>query len=263
GLDLSDFDDGIDEAHRIVSALVYDGTLYVRGCDTDLGPLPFCGEHRFGIWSVTKSTGNGLAMLRLAQKYGPEVFDERIADHLEVTASHDGWEQTTFGQALNMTTGVGEGSTNITPNNPNDGYLVGYDSWYTAMSRDARISEVFKAPDHPWGPGEVMRYRDQDAFVLGAAMDAYLKSREGPEADMWRFLMEEVYAPIGIQHAPTNRLLEADGRLSLPQMSQGSYPTLDDLARIGQLLHNGGRSTGQQILHEGKLAEALYRSPGS
>lgn len=246
--------------NMVTAAFLVRDTLYVADCPTPFGELPFCQEQRFGIWSVTKSTGNTVAALRLAQRYGRGVLDERVADHLDVTADHDGWDDVRFGDVLNMATGVGEGSTRTEPNNTGDGYLIGYDDWYTAISRDARIRQVFRASNHPWGPGEVVRYRDQDAFLIGAAMDAYLKHRAGPEADLWEMLEDEVYRPIGVPYAPTNRLVEADGSLTLPQMSQGYYPTVDDLAKIARLLQNGGVHEGEPLLHPELTAEVLYRT---
>ena len=246
--------------NMVTAAFLVRDTLYVADCPTPFGELPLCREQRFGIWSVTKSTGNTVAALRLAQRYGRGVLDERVADHLDVTAEHDGWDDVRFRDVLNMATGVGEGSTRTEPNSTGDGYLIGYDDWYTAISRDERIRQVFRASNHPWGPGEVVRYRDQDAFLIGAAMDAYLKHRAGPEADLWEMLENEVYRPIGVPHAPTNRLVEADGSLTLPQMSQGYYPTVDDLAKIARLLQNGGVHEGEPLLHPGLTAEVLYRT---
>ncbi len=250
----------MNTANMVTAAFLVRDTLYAADCPTPFGELPFCREQRFGIWSVTKSTGNTVAALRLAQRYGREVLEERVADQLNVTAEHDGWEDVRFRDVLNMATGVGEGSTRTEPNNTGDGYLVGYDDWYTAISMDERIRQVFRASNHPWGPGEVVRYRDQDAFLIGAAMDAYLKHRAGPEADLWQMLEDEVYRPIGVPHAPTNRLVEPDGSLTLPQMSQGYYPTVDDLAKIARLLQNGGNHEGERLLHAELTAEVLYRT---
>lgn len=246
--------------NMVTAAFLVRDTLYAAECPTPFGELPFCREQRFGIWSVTKSTGNTVAALRLAQRYGRGVLDERVADHLDVTADHDGWDDVRFRDVLNMATGVGEGSTRTEPNHTGDGYLIGYDDWYTAISRDERIRQVFRASNHPWGPGDVVRYRDQDAFLIGAAMDAYLKHRAGPEADLWEMLEDEVYRPIGVPHAPTNRLVEADGSLTLPQMSQGAYPTVDDLAKIARLLQNGGMHEGEPLLHPELTAEVMYRT---
>ena len=107
---------GLDDVSA--SGLVVDGVLYVRGCNTRYGPYPYCREMRHGVFSVTKSLGAAIALLRLAQKYGDAVFDARIADYVPITAPHDGWERVTFADALGMATGLGEGSSQRHPNDP-------------------------------------------------------------------------------------------------------------------------------------------------
>jgi hypothetical protein len=37
-----------------------------------------------------------------------------------------------------------------------------------------------------------MRYRDQDFYLAGVAIDAFLKSIRGPDADVWEMLRSEV-----------------------------------------------------------------------
>jgi hypothetical protein len=105
-----------------------------------------------------------------------------------------------------------------------------------------------------------VRYNSVTTFVLGATMDAFLKSREGPNADIWQMVMDEVYRPIGIFHAPIMRTHEPGGRLGLPIFGYGLYPTVDDTAKITTLLHNGGRYNGAQLLSPTGLAEALYQT---
>jgi hypothetical protein len=89
------------------------------------------------------------------------------------------------------------------------------------------------------------------------AMDGFLKSVEGADADIWDMVLEEVYRPIGIYHAPIMRTVEPDGGRGIPQFWVGLYPTVDDVAKVAILLRNGGQHQGQQLLHAGKVAEAL------
>jgi CubicO group peptidase (beta-lactamase class C family) len=256
---LDGFESAMNQDEVLVSGLAYKGTLYLKPCKSASGPIPYCDRMRFGVWSVTKSAANAVALLRLAQKYGEAVFDAKIEDYVEITAEHDGWRDVTFGDTLNMATGVGFGTAKRDPNAIEDGYLEGnYAAWYEAPSVAQKLAETFKAPDLPWGPGEVARYRDQDAFLLGVVMDRFLKAKEGPGADIWSMLVKEVYGPIGIHHAPTNRTIEPDGSSGHPLMAYGFYPTLGDLAKIAQLYHDRGQHNGVQILHAGKIDELLY-----
>ncbi len=260
----SDFDSSIDPALVTTSGLVIDGVVFARPSRTPFGDYPYPREMRHGVWSVTKSMLGMVAMLRMAQKYGDEVFDLKIRDYLEVTADHDGWDEVTFGDALNMATGMGAGSHNIDPNNILDGYITGdeesYNAWYLAPGLDNMLAEVFKMPSYPWGPGEHARYCDRNTFTLAAALDSLLKSREGENANLWRMITGEVYRPIGIHHMSSKFTTEPDGSQGVPFLGWALFMTVDDIAKISMLLQNGGRHEGEQILSPTKLAEALYQT---
>jgi len=255
---LADFESAMVQDEVLVSGLVVDGTFYHKPCKSAAGPLPYCETASFGVWSVTKSLANAAALLRLAQKYGPQVFDAKVVDYVEIPAAHDGWQDVTFRDLLNMASGVGFGSDQQHPNDSDDGYLDGnYAEWYEAPSEADKIAALAQTPDLPWGPGEVTRYRDQDMFLLGAAMQEYLRRKEGPSADLWDMLLNEVYRPIGIHHAATNRTIESDRREGLPVMYAGYYPTLGDMVKIATLFQNMGRHGDEQILYAPMLATIM------
>jgi CubicO group peptidase (beta-lactamase class C family) len=260
----ADFDSSIDPARVTTSGLIIDGTVYARPSRTPYGDFPYPDEMRHGVWSVTKSALALVAMLRMAQKYGDEIFEYKISDYLEVTAGHNGWDEVTFGDALNMATGIGGGSGKVDPNNIRDGYIVGdeasFNAWYLAPGKDKMLAEAFKRPSYPWGSGVHARYCDRETFTLSAAMDSLLKSREGGDADLWRMLTEEVYRPIGIQHMSSKFTQEPDGSRGIPFLGWALFMTVDDIAKISILLQNGGRHEGRQILSPTKLAEALYQT---
>ncbi len=257
-------DAGIDPEKITTSGIVIDGEIFVKATPTPYGEYPYPNEMRHGVWSVTKTAAGLVTILRLAQVYGDEIFDLKIKDYLNVTAEHDGWDEVTFGHAASMATGIGTGSENINPNRIGDGYITSdqqaYDAWYLAPSNVEKQEHSFKVANHPWGPGEHARYRDRDIVVLAAALDAFLKSKEGPDADLWQMMLDQVYGPIGIHHMPKLRTIESDGGLGVPFLAWGLYMTVDDVAKIGTLLLNGGRHKGEQLLSAAKLAEALYQT---
>ena len=248
---LAGFNGAMDTRYLVASALVYDGVLYYQPCPTKYGDYPYVTRMRFGVWSVTKSVAAGISMLRLAQKYGDYVYNLKITDYVDLEAEHDGWKNVSFGDAVNMATGVGGGTIEANPNNMQVDYDFGglYDEWYRARSARAKIDLVARVPEYPWGPGEVARYRDRDMFILGAAMDAFLKSVEGKDADIWDMVAEEVFEPIDIHHAPLTRTIEPDGSRGLPITAWGWFPSLDDLAKLSNLLHEKGCFRGKQLLH--------------
>jgi len=243
----------------VLSGIDYRGSFYLKGCYSAGGELPWCDRARFGVWSATKALANETALLRLAQKYGPAVFELKIADYVLEAARHPAWRNVRFEDAINMATGIGNGSTRRDPNNISDGYLdPSYQRWYEAGSTQDKITRLLDdGASYPWGPGKVARYRDQDMFILGVAMDRFLKSKEGPTASIWSMLEQEVFEPIGIYQAPTNRTIEHDGSIGQPLMAYGYYPTISDMVLIARLYQDEGRHGGTQILYAPRIRKLL------
>jgi hypothetical protein len=234
----------------VEAALVRDGTLYYQESATPYGSYPYPLEMRFGVRSVMKSVGAPLALLRLAEVYGPWVLTLNVGDY--VAGLDPKWKRIRFLDAANMASGFGgTGTFKTNPNDILDGYLDGnYDAWYTARSQADKLAQInANLHPYPWEPGTVMRYRDQDFYLLGAALDGFLKSVRGPSADLWDMLKAEVFEPIGISHAPAARTRETDGRDGLIWLNAGYYPTLDDLAKIAILYQDRGAHAGRQILN--------------
>jgi hypothetical protein len=256
---LANFDGTMRAKDIVLSGLDYQGVFYLKGCQSAGGPLPWCDRARFGVWSATKVLANETALLRLAEKFGPAVFELKIADYVPQAAGYRGWRDVRFEDAINMATGIGNGSTRRNPNNTSDGYIdATYSNWYEARSIKEKVAALLiDGRVYPWGPGQVTRYRDQDMFVLGVAMDAFLKSKEGPTANIWSMLQREVFQPIGIHYAPTNRTIEADGSFGQPLMAYGYYPTISDMVLIARLYQNGGKHGDQQILYAPRIRELL------
>jgi hypothetical protein len=257
GVEGFDGDSGLDDLKA--SGVIMDGVLYLRGCETRAGPYPYCRQMRHAVFSVTKSLGAAVALLRLAQTYGDQVFKAKIKDYVPVTAPHDGWERVTFGDALNMATGIGDNWPQREPNQPfaDEFKSQAFFGLTRAPTAKRKLEAAFSAGQYPWGPGEVLRYNDINTFVLAAAMDSFLKRQVGPQAQLWNMVVAEVFRPIGIVHLPVLHTREAAGERGIPLLGYGLYPTLDDVAKLTTLLQQGGQHQGRQLLSAAKLAEAL------
>jgi hypothetical protein len=246
---------GLDGAAQSVtaSALVVDGVIYARPCVTDFGDYPYCAGMRHGVYSMTKSLGAGLTLLRLAEVYGDAVFDTLIKDYVDVTADHDGWENVRFADSLDMATGVGDLSANPASKQNDEDSTPEFMSFAKAPSARSRLRMAFSSDNYPWGPGQVFRYRSVDTYILAAAMDAFLKRREGPDANLWDMMIERVLRPIGLSHAPMMHSREGGGGRGVPIMGWGLYPTLDEMAKIAELYQSRGVHRGRRLLSAEKL----------
>jgi hypothetical protein len=251
-----------DAASATISAngMVVDGVLYLRGCHTRYGPYPYCREMRHGVFSVTKSAAGAVALFRLAQKYGDGVLDEKLVDHLPPGLAHSRWNDVTFGHLLDMATGIGDegrerdGPIHADENRPK------MSRWVRMKTAREKIGGALDYARYPWGPGAVLRYNSTQTFLLAAAMDAFLKRREGPTARLWDMVEREVLQPIGIRHLPKLHTIEVDGSRGIPLLGYGLYLTVDDVAKLTTLLQAGGRHDGAQLLSPTLVARALFRS---
>jgi hypothetical protein len=234
---LDNFDGGTAPEALKVSGLILDGVLYVRGCETRFGPYPYCRQMRHVVFSVTKSMGAAVALLRLAQKYGDEVLALKIKDYVPVTAAHDGWEQVTFADALNMATDIGDNWPQREPNDimADENKPKMLQQWLKARTAKEKLDISFSYGKYPWGPREVLRYNSVNTFVLAVARDSFLKRQAGPQAHLWDMVMAEVFQPIGIFHAPIMQTQEQDGGRGIPPLAYGLYVTIDAVAKLTTL----------------------------
>ena len=113
---LENFNGVVDSQDISATGLIVDNIIYLQPCHTRYGVYPYPRHMRNSVFSVTKSMGAAVAMLRLAQKYGDEVFDLKIKDYVFVTAAHSGWDEVTFSDCLNMVTGIGDNWPKLNPN---------------------------------------------------------------------------------------------------------------------------------------------------
>ncbi|MFD1361933.1 serine hydrolase domain-containing protein [Lentibacillus salinarum] len=231
-----------EEKHVLQTGLLYEGVLYRSPCHFAAGPFPYCDDIRYGVWSVTKTAMMNVAMLRLAEKYGRGLLDEKIANYIKIPESQKEWHDVTYLDMANMASGRG-----ATADDPTC-YLCDYHRWYLAPSKSEKITESLDYP-RVWEPGTTYNYRDQDAFLLGVALEAYLRSKEGEDATLGQLLKKEVYEPIGIYYGPVNDTIEENGSSGHPRMDFGYHATLDDLAKIALLYEKRGNWNGNQILN--------------
>jgi CubicO group peptidase (beta-lactamase class C family) len=230
-------------------ALLMDGDVYVQDVSTRSGPHPWPEWMHHGVYSVTKTMGLGLSVLHLAQRYGDSVFDELVTDHIPELAAHPGWSGVTFHHVLNMVTGTtgGESGAPIGP-------------FIMARSSTDKIAALQSFPDSPAAPGQEFAYYSTHSFVLSYALNNFVQAREGPSANYWEMVKENVLAPLGIPHLPIARTIEPGGGTGIPIMGWGSYPDLDAAAKIAQLFQDDGMFEGQQLLSRVKTREAMRRT---
>ncbi|GAB4191230.1 MAG: hypothetical protein Tsb002_19730 [Wenzhouxiangellaceae bacterium] len=261
---LADFKRDLSNRSISQTGVALNGALYMEPAQTRRGLYPFPEDMRHGVYSITKTAGAAVAMLWLAQRYGANVFDERIVDYVDVSASHDGWANVTFADALSMVTGIGDASPQadaaVVFADEGDAGNPRWMQYLNATTMEQSLAAAFSFNNYPWGPGEVVRYHSAHTTVLAVAMDQYLKSQEGPSADLWEMLNLEVCQRIGLRWIPSMRIPWADGSRGPAPLAWGMLATVHDLSRIAQLLHQDGQWDGQSLLHEDLTRRLMRRN---
>ena len=258
GVDLAAFGAGITPDHLTWYGVVVNGVNYLGDCRTRFGPYPYCESMRATSYSTAKSAFVSVALMRLAQQYGPQVTDLLIKEYVpEYAAGPGNWEHVTFDHALDMSTG----------NYLSAGFMVDdtgqkMGQFFGAQPYRERIAAAFSAP-HAADPGTRWVYRTSDTFILTRALHNYLQTQQGPAADIFQFVVDEVYRPLGLGPGAFTTMRTADK--DWQGQAEGGYGLWwipDDIARISMLLNNqGGKIDGEQVLHPGLLAATMQRDP--
>lgn len=262
---------GMGHDTEIVSGLVIDNQIFATPCRTRSGRFPFPRGMKFGIWSATKTAFGAIACMHLARTTGEDPRKARIADLVDEARDQNHWADVTIGDCLNMATGVGTAAPHKTGTNILSDYILDeeqiagdalnrrsrehYFDWFLAPGKAEKNRAAIACPAYPWGPGEVARYRDQDLYLAGAAMDAWYKLRHGPHARLWHMVREDVYVPARIHNAVKFETLEENSDLAVPLTDAGLLLSMDNLGMLGNLIHNGGKAGHRQLLDERMLQE--------
>lgn len=244
---------GKDPQNVSLVGFVIDGTHYTGGCATRRGAYPYCESLAVPSYSSAKSVFAGLSMMRLEKKY-PGTFGKKIGDYVPACAANGNWGDVTFANALDMGTG----------NYALAGYMsdegaVHTNGLFLAESHAAKIDYSCTNYSRKAAPGSKWVYHTSDTYVLGTAMNAYLKGLEGSAADNFAdTLLGDVLLPLGTGRTAdfTRRTYDSAQQ---PFTGWGLMWQRDDVAKIANFLAVGSQS--QSVLDQGQLDAALQRNP--
>ncbi len=259
GIDLGAFGSGVTKSHMTWYGFVIDGVNYVGGCQTRFGTYPYCESMRAASYSTAKSAFVSVALMRLAQKYGSDVPELLIRDYvLEAEGSPGDWSAVTFNNTLDMATG----------NYRSAGFMVDEehfdtDPFWIEEYYAPKIKAAFNWP-HGADPGTQWVYRTSDTLIIARALQNYLQTQEGEQADIFQFVVDQVYKPLKVGPGAYTVLRTRDNNwLGQALGGYGMWWIPDDLAKITNFLNvNGGAIDGEQLLHPSILAASLQQDPG-
>ncbi|MHC4070578.1 MAG: serine hydrolase domain-containing protein [Planctomycetota bacterium] len=257
-VDISAFGQGVSPEAMTWYGFVVNGINYVGGCETRYGIYPYCEWMRAPSYSTAKSTFASVALMRLAQKYDQDVENYLIKDYVPEAADSIGdWSMVTFDHALDMATGNYRTSERMVDEENRSTDPFWFEDYY-----DEIMAAAFNWP-HSASPGTVWVYRTSDTFIVTRAMQNYLQTQAGPDADIFDFVVEEVYKPLKMEPGVFVTLRTKDNNWQGQSLGgSGLWWISDDLAKLTTFLNvDHGMVDGVQILQPDLLDDALQRDP--
>lgn len=255
-VDLAAFTAAYKHSENVTTyGLILRGTNYVSGCPTRSGEYAFCSDMRVPSYSIAKSAFAGVALMRLGQLYGPEVYNLKIKDYIPASMIRGKWDGTTFGNTSDMATGnfnlAGYEADEDSP--VNDKFLI-------AEAYAEKLTDAFDFKDHSAPPGTKWVYQSAATYILTQAMNAYFHQRGG-SGDIFTLVRDDIYKPLHVNEGGLTTIRTDHSATGAPTGYYGLFFNQDDIAKIGNFLNtSAGMIDGRQVLEPARLSEALFRS---
>lgn len=222
---------GIDDVS--VYGFVINGVHYRSECPSRFGPYPFCEVLDLPSYSLAKSLIGGIGYLILISRW-PEFATIPISDLIpECVLADKRWNDVTPAQLLNMTTG--NYNSNIFKDDEDADSMQ---TFFLAESHNDKVLFSCEAWPRKSPPGTQWVYHTTDTYLLGVAMNTFLKQKLGPQADFYQDLIyQRLFKALELSPAMqwTQRTYDEE---SQPFTGYGLIFHSDDVARIAQALNS-------------------------
>lgn len=232
---------------------VADDVHYAGGCKTRFGDYPYCDVLDLPSYSWAKSIAAGIGAMRLEKLY-PGAMASQISDYVSPCGG-DRWANVTFHDVLNMASGVYNSDVY-----DEDERSLALRRFFLAETNREKLKIACEFFERKGEPGEKFVYRTADTYILGAAMNAYLRKKTGdPEADFYRDLLAPIWKELGLSPVAmtTRRTLDEEAQ---PFTGWGLTLHRNDIALIARFLQHGGVVDGEALLSETMLRQALQQN---
>ena len=234
---------GVEDAS--VYGFVLNGTHYRSQCPTRYGPYPFCDVLDLPSYSLAKSVFAGLGYLLLTQQW-PEFADMPVTGLIPECLLEDGrWADVTTTDLLNMTTGNFQSPEFEVDENSSE-----MQTFFLAETHAGKIRFSCETWPKKSVAGSGAVYHTSDDYLLGVAMNSFLKEKLGPQSDIYSDL---VYG----------RFLN---RLKLSPVTQWTQRTYDEreqpFTAYGLIFHPGDIAKLASALNSDSALNQNLDSPG-
>ena len=235
-----------------VYGVLVNGSHYRSDCPTRHGPYPFCDELVLPSYSLAKSIFGGLGYLYMVKQW-PEFENMTVSELIPECHLPDGrWNDVTMSHLANMTTG---NYKELTHHSDEGGSSMGV--FFNAKSHSDKINFSCHAWPRKSVPGAVAVYHTTDHYLLGSAMNAFLKQNSGSLADIYRdYLFPQLLEPLKLSPllSWTQRTYDDAAQ---PFTSHGLVMKPSDMARISSSINSNFQNN--DLLDQIGFEQAMFR----
>lgn len=208
---------------------VYQGVHYISGCTTRAGNYPFCQQLVLPSYSTAKSLFGGMGMMYLAQEF-PDIFNENVADWIKECSGKQ-WQGVTFSHLLDMSTG-----NYISSGDSSDEGAEHSQIFFGATTHQEKINYSCQHFSRKSEPGTTFVYHTSDTYLLGTALNAFIKAKLGSEVELFdHVLAEKIWSPLFLSATAYSTRRTNDNNAQA-FTGYGLFLLADDIAKLLQFI---------------------------
>ena len=219
----------------------FDGENHFRGgCSTRWGRYPHCSQMLLPSYSLAKSVYASLALDELEKNY-PGISKAKVIDHVP-ECSNKKWKGVTFEHALDSAVGHYRNDKH-----PLDEALISERGFFTSLTHAEKIKlacGLFSKKDKP---GKKFVYHSTDIYILGAALNNFIKSANSPSSDLYEDIMKPLWGDLNLSHALNESQRTADV-INQTFTAWGLFFLSTDIVSIGNYLREIAEENPQSLM---------------
>lgn len=226
-------DEALERTYTNALIILKDGVIVSEKYRNNSG-----ADDKFIVWSVTKSIVSILVGVAVQEGRIASV-DDQITKYLPELKG-GGYDGVTVKQVLEMRSGV-QYEERYDFDKPG---VAATNHIESLVKNTQRFVDVARTVPRLHQPGAIFEYKTIDTAVLGLLVE-----RVSGGSNIAAYMSQRLWEPLG---AESDGYFIMDGKPAVGrEFSGGGYnATARDLARIGQMMLNGGTANGRQILSQ-------------
>lgn len=209
--------------------LAFEGQYYSSECHSRAGIYPYCSELVLPSYSTAKTIFAGLSMYLLQQEF-PQLYQQKVSEWVP-QCDLPQWQDVTFLDVLNMATG------NYDASHPTaDEGAEHSQQFFAANSHVAKIDYACRQFKRRAKPGTKFVYHTSDSYLLGTALNRFIKGMNGPQTDLFDYVFTHQLWPKLKLNPVAYATRRTSGKEQQPFVGFGLFFTRDDIFKVSQYL---------------------------